>query len=447
MAADRHSRIGPAIFAEHPVRPVSPRDPLALLNEVGTATAATYGQAASLPKIGFACMWEPVPERTWSHTPWNLRAALRRVTETTDIGVQIPASSRTALKALHTRVRGGRLTTTWSSSRLTDLYCERALLRELASNPRAWSCDAVLTIQDVASLPIPFLTYQDISYDASVAATRGGARAYASLMSITPSILAYRRERQVGIYGRSAGIIAMSRWFARCLTDQTGVPPHKVHVVHPGISAGQAAAPAGPAGDHATGSPGSNRPVRARGARHRLLFIGRQNRPSDFYRKGGDLVVEALALLRRRSSSPITLTVAGPDTWPLPGSPPDGVRFLGPLPPADVAALFDSHDLFVMPSRLEPFGIVFAEAIARGLPCVARDACAMPEIVTPGVSGVLVASDDARELADAIAAALADDALYESCRERAPGIASYFSWSRAARQMTHVINNTLVSMP
>ena len=122
-----------------------------------------------------------------------------------------------------------------------------------------------------------------------------------------------------------------------------------------------------------------------------------------------------LALLRRDHDPQITLTVAGPEKWPLPGSPPDGVRFLGALPPGEVAALYDSHDLFVMPSRMEPFGIVFAEALSRGLPCIARDAYAMPEIVTPGLSGYLIAGDDEHELAATIAAALADDALYEAC--------------------------------
>src|SRR5215471_13058533 len=74
-----------------------------------------------------------------------------------------------------------------------------------------------------------------------------------------------------------------------------------------------------------------------------------------------------------------------------------------------------------MPSRLEGFGIVFPEALARGLPCIGRDSHAMPESITPGVSGGLITGDDEHELAGIIAAALADDALYEACRERATG--------------------------
>ena len=100
-----------------------------------------------------------------------------------------------------------------------------------------------------------------------------------------------------------------------------------------------------------------------------------------------------------------------------------------------------------MPSRFEPFGLVFAEALARGLPCVARDAFAMPEIITPGVSGALISGDDENELAATIATALADDALYESCYQRAPEIAEYFSWERTALQVSHVITQALQSAP
>jgi glycosyltransferase involved in cell wall biosynthesis len=389
------------------------------------------------PRIGFASLWEEVPERTWSYTAWNLRAGMRLAGEIVDVGVQIPSLPRTALKALHTRPRRGRLTTSWAYSRLTDAYSSRILHRELALARAGGGCDAVLTIQDLAALPIPFYLYQDLSYDALITA-RDGTDALADLLSITPATVARRRERQLAIYERATGIIAMSRWFGRALVDQTGVPAGKVHVVHPGVSAQQALS-----GNGAASGMTEHRPAGTAGPervppRRQLLFVG-----NDFYRKGGDLVVAALAVLRREHDPRITLTVAGPKTWPQPGEPPDGVRFLGSLPAGEVARLYDSHDLFVMPSRMEPFGIVFAEAIARGLPCIARDAYAMPEIVTPGVSGALVTGDDVGELAATIAATLADDALYAKCYENAPAAAAYFSWERAGQEVVDVIAQTL----
>jgi glycosyltransferase involved in cell wall biosynthesis len=431
----------PGYFRDHPIRPVDAQDPLAS-PQGGGPTVMTAGSAR--PRIGFACLWEPVPERTWSGSAWNLRAALRRLADTTDVGVQIPRPSRIALKALHTRYHAGQLTTTWSYSRLTDAYTTRALHRELTRGPTQRPCDAVLMIDDLAALPVPFFVYYDSSWDALISSV-DCAEAYAAMRLISPSIMARRREHQLAVYERATGIIAMSHWLARSLVEQSGVPPEKVHVVHPGVSAGRAFQNgdlgAGPDNGH---HPRAPRPLPERPApRRRLLFVGRQYKAFDFHRKGGDLVVAALALLRRDHDPQITLTIAGPETWPLPGSPPDGVRFLGALPPDDVAALYDSHDLFVMPSRMEPFGIVFAEALARGLPCVARDAYAMPEIVTPGLSGSLIAGDDEHELAATIAAALADDALYETCHKRAPELAVYFSWERAAQEVTQVITQTL----
>ena len=88
---------------------------------------------------------------------------------------------------------------------------------------------------------------------------------------------------------------------------------------------------------------------------------------------------------------------------------------------------------------MEPFGLVFAEALARGMPVVARNAYAMPEIVTPGVSGALIDKDDPHDLAAAIAGVLADDDIYKQCAARAPDIAEYFSWDRAAREVADVI--------
>jgi glycosyltransferase involved in cell wall biosynthesis len=431
-------------FKDHPIH-IHARDPLAGSN--GARAGGDTPAGSARPHIGFACLWEPVPERTWSSSAWNLRAALQPIADTTDIGVRLPRLSRLALMAIHTRYRYGRLTTSWNYSRLTDAYNMRALTRGLSRKDLARGCDAVLMIDDLAALPVPFFVYYDASWDALIAAT-DGEEAYAALRLITPSTMARRRERQLAVFERATGVVAMSHWFARSLVEQSGLPAEKVHVVHPGVSAGWALRnghdSAGAAQKQGGHKPASELRERVP-PRRRLLFVGRQYNSFDFYRKGGDLVVAALAILRREYDPDITLTVVGLDRWPLPGREPDGVRFLGVLPAADVAALYDTHDLFVMPSRAEPFGVVFVEALARGLPCIARDAYAMPEIVTPGVSGALITKDDEHELAAVIAAALADDAMYEACRARAPQLAAYFSWERAAAEMVQVITQNVPS--
>jgi len=417
------------IFLEHPVRPVPVGDPLSgLAPAMSQSDDETPGFAG--PRIGYASFWEKVPERTWSGSAWNLREGLRRVSDAVDIGVEFPAVVRNALKLAHARYsRGrGRLTTPWCYSGITDAFIDRALRRGLREKSRDRDIDAVLQVEFLASImPVPFYSYADCSWD-SLFATVARPEMYASLMSLTPSSMMRRRDRQLAMYERASGIITMSHWFARSLVEQSGIAPEKIHVVHPGFSAGRTILEPGPLRD---------KPV----PRRRLLFVGRQHKPYAFYRKGGDLAVAALSVLRREYDPHITLTVAGIEDseWPLPGPVPDGVNLLGALSPDQVARLYDEHDLFVMPSRQESFGIVFTEALSRGLPCVARNAYAMPEIITPGVSGALVDGDDVDQLAKAIITVLEDDDIYRQCAARAQQIAAYFSWDRTAHDIAGII--------
>ena len=59
-------------------------------------------------------------------------------------------------------------------------------------------------------------------------------------------------------------------------------------------------------------------------------------------------------------------------------------------------------DIFVLPSIVEPFGLVILEAQACEVPVVATNVGGIPEIVSGGETGILVETKDAGELADAI---------------------------------------------
>lgn len=114
--------------------------------------------------------------------------------------------------------------------------------------------------------------------------------------------------------------------------------------------------------------------------------------------KGVDLLLEAF----RRAALPDARLVVvgdGPERMALERSAPPGVHFTGFR--SDALDLYQAFDLFVSPSREEPFGLVFLEALDAGLPVVATRT-AGAEAILPGLPAELVPVDDV----DALAAAL-----------------------------------------
>ena len=365
-------------------------------------------------RLGFACHWAQPQERTWSGTPWRLRGELRRIMRVVDVGSELAWPVRTALRVAKARKTQDGWVSTWRNGSTA-----RALVQsDVRARVRRARPDVVLEIQDVAVLDTPFLVLQDLSF--ALLLEHFGPDGVPHFRAFGRRRIEAQQRRQGLAYEHAAGLLPMSAWMARSLIAH-GVPEAQVHVVNPGINT-----PLPEVGADAI-------PERRRGPTQRLLLVGR-----DFDSKGGAQVVAAFARLRRELGSSIALTIAGPRTWPLRGDVPDGVTFLGFQPVHEISSLIDSHDLFVMPSHFEGFGIVFAEALVRGLPCIGRDVCAMPEIIDPATGGRLVTSESPDELADLIVETLADDALYAACAAAAPARRAHFTWERAAVQVAAI---------
>ena len=200
------------------------------------------------------------------------------------------------------------------------------------------------------------------------------------------------------------GVIATSSTTAQRLIERYGVVPERLAVARPGSD------------------PASGGPISMRGAGRvpvNLLSIGTLTP-----RKGHDLLIEALA---RLAELPWTCSIVGSliarrRPPPIPGAdraPWLAVPHLLAGEAADLSAAYGAADIFVLASRHEGYGMVFAEALQHGLPIIATTAGAIPEVVPPG-AGILVPPDDVTALAGALAQLIARPRYARALCRRGP---------------------------
>ncbi len=94
----------------------------------------------------------------------------------------------------------------------------------------------------------------------------------------------------------------------------------------------------------------------------------------------------------------------------------DRVAFHGFLDRQRLSELYQKTDIFVLPSLSEGYGMALAEALSFGLPIVASDVAAIPEMVEDGINALLVKPKNPRALAEAIRKLAADPALQNRMR-------------------------------
>jgi glycosyltransferase involved in cell wall biosynthesis len=167
-----------------------------------------------------------------------------------------------------------------------------------------------------------------------------------------------------------------------------------------------------------------------------LLFVGRYR-----WVKGLDILLGALSLLGSDGGVPrvgIVGHFSAQERLHLLSLVPDRirtqVRFLGTIPNEEMPEAIRSSRFVVIPSRYETFSMVALEAVACGVPVVAFNVGALPELVTPDV-GILVEPCAPDALASALRMALSDANLPVSAMERGPRKARRYDWETVASEV------------
>jgi glycosyltransferase involved in cell wall biosynthesis len=173
-----------------------------------------------------------------------------------------------------------------------------------------------------------------------------------------------------------------------------------------------------------------------------LLFVGtlepRKNLPR---------LLQAFQLACKTSSFAHQLLIVGAQGWGREDLPQllqelgleQRVILKGRVSDAELRELYAGSAGLVMPSLYEGFGLPALEAMQYGVPVLASNTGALPEVVGDG--GLLVDPLSIEAIAGAMLSLCQDSRLHARLRREALSQAASFSWERAARQTLALLEN------
>lgn len=117
------------------------------------------------------------------------------------------------------------------------------------------------------------------------------------------------------------------------------------------------------------------------------------------------------------------------------------VRFLGYVPFQELRVFHELATAFVFPSLYEGFGLPPLEAMASGTPVIASAVSSLPEVV--GGAAMLVNPENVFDIARGITEVLLNNDLRDSMIVKGRKQAASFSWSRTAREVVALYEESL----
>jgi Glycosyltransferase len=118
------------------------------------------------------------------------------------------------------------------------------------------------------------------------------------------------------------------------------------------------------------------------------------------------------------------------------------VHFAGVVPEKELPSLYRGAQGLIFASLYEGFGLPAVEAMACGIPVIASNTTALPEVA--GDAALLVDPMSVEEIADAIGRLAADDSLRQILRERGLERSAKFTWAGTAARVQQAIENAKV---
>jgi glycosyltransferase involved in cell wall biosynthesis len=179
-----------------------------------------------------------------------------------------------------------------------------------------------------------------------------------------------------------------------------------------------------------------------------VLFTGRL-----IAAKGVRYLIEAMPKVLREHPDTLFIFIGPGNSSPYQrrlrelGIPEKNFKFLGYLKEADdLVKYYKTACVFVAPTLYENLPIRVLEAMACGVPVVASNVCAIPEVIDNGVNGILIRPGSINELADAICLLLRDPNLRRKIGDNArKTVLEKFDWKVNAVKTVEVYQQILDS--
>lgn len=226
-------------------------------------------------------------------------------------------------------------------------------------------------------------------------------------------------EQELNLYNKAAIICTTTENARQSIINDYGIDSEKIITVNAGVSPPYDKLNSGKFPDYNSKN---------------ILFIGKGDTG-----KGLDTVLDAFKMVKK-SIPDARLTIVGPVGISI---NEDGVDFRGRIADKNIIRnLYYDHALFVMPSRFEPFGQVFLEAMASHLPCIGTTVDAMPEIIDHGVTGYNIEPGDHVTLAEYMMTILNNPDLARQMGEAGFGrLRERYIWPIVGKKIFDIINN------
>ena len=120
----------------------------------------------------------------------------------------------------------------------------------------------------------------------------------------------------------------------------------------------------------------------------------------------------------------------------------DDILFIGRISDKELVQIYNQAEIFVYPSHFEGFGLPPMEAMSCRLPVIASDSSSLKEVV--GDAGILVPSEDYREISRQILYVLKNEKIKKKLREKSLKQAQKFSWEKTARKTLDIYNEIIL---